>query len=340
MIAVNCSAAKFGIGRLTKTAYVALKALAWARKQNNDYDHVLAYWGNYAATSAYLFHRLLNRSVPFSMFLHASMDLYEGQVYMREKLLYADNIIVVCDFNRKYLQEHYDAIFPRISHKFYKYHLGLDLSEFQFVRDKQPGGKIVAVGGLEKYKGFDFLLRAAHIMRNRGLSCDIDLIGGGKEENSLKRLAAELQIEPNVHFLGWFTPDRVRTAISRAAVLVHPSNGIGDAVPTVIKEAMALGTPVIASNLAGIPELLDGGNCGMLVPSGDPSALASGIETLLKNNELSMTYADKARAYAEKTFDLWRNGQGLADLLCSSTRNLAEVNGRLATVDQKPAPAN
>src|SRR5262245_38342613 len=68
--AVNLSAAKFGLERLGKTVYVALKALAWSHQEKDTYDHIVAYWGNYAATSAYLFHRLMNRPIPFSMFLH------------------------------------------------------------------------------------------------------------------------------------------------------------------------------------------------------------------------------------------------------------------------------
>src|SRR5215813_12981611 len=122
IILICASAAKFGTHRLVKTTYVFPKALAWGRLCNGSYDHVLAYWGNYAATCAYLVHRLIDRPIPFSMFLHAGMDLYEGQVYMRKKLLHADNIIVVCDFNRKFLQEHFNDIFPQISEKIQKYH--------------------------------------------------------------------------------------------------------------------------------------------------------------------------------------------------------------------------
>ena len=67
----------------------------------------------------------------------------------------------------------------------------------------------------------------------------------------------------------------------RATLLVHPSIGLGDAVPTVIKEAMALGTPVVASAVAGIPELLDEGRCGVLTPPRDPVALSEAMERLL-----------------------------------------------------------
>jgi colanic acid/amylovoran biosynthesis glycosyltransferase len=320
MAAVNLSAAKFGTARLAKTTYVGLKALAWARRYNSSYDHILAYWGNYAATCAYVFHRLLDRPIPFSMFLHAGMDLYEGQVYLKEKLLYADNVFVVCDFNRQFLYERYPDIFPQISPKIHKYHLGLDFAEFQYDSNSRSGRKILAVGALEKYKGFDYLLRAGQIIGSRGLDYEINILGEGKEADSLKRLAAELQIENRVKFLGWLPSHEVRTAMARATILVHPSSGLGDAVPTVIKESMALGTPVVASHIAGIPELLDEGRCGILVPPGDPNALADAIQMLLTHEALRLRYADAARRYAEDIFDLWRNGQKLAELLSSTTR--------------------
>jgi colanic acid/amylovoran biosynthesis glycosyltransferase len=324
MAAINFSAAKFGASRLAKTNYVSLKALAWAQRYKDDYDHVLAYWGNYAATCAYMFNRLLDRPVPFSMFLHAGMDLYEGQVFLKEKLLYANNIFVVCEFNKVFLSQRYSDIFPEISGKIHKYHLGLDLSEFKYESKSRSGNKILAVGSLEKYKGFDYLLRAGQIISSRGLEFQIEIIGEGKEKNSLERLATELKIENRVKFLGWLPFDEVRTAMTRATVLVHPSSGLGDAVPTVIKEAMAVGTPVIASRIAGIPELLDEGRCGILVAPQDSQAIADAIEKLFTQESLRLCYADAARRYAEDTFDLWRNGQQLAGLLSRTERVIAK----------------
>src|SRR2546430_7501895 len=71
--------------------------------------------------------------------------------------------------------------------------------------------------------------------------------------------------------------------MSEATILVHPSDRLGDGLPTVLREAMALGTPVIASRIAGIPEALDDGRCGLLVPSGDLEALADAIARLLQH---------------------------------------------------------
>jgi glycosyltransferase involved in cell wall biosynthesis len=108
--------------------------------------------------------------------------------------------------------------------------------------------------------------------------------------------------------------------MSQATVLVHPSEGLGDGLPNVIREAMALGTPVIASDIAGIPEALDRGRCGMLVPPRDVAALSAAIERLLGDEELRLRLAANARGLTETKFDLWRNGSALAERLRAARR--------------------
>ena len=318
--AISASATRFGIVPLAKSGYVFPKAWAWSQKHRENYDHILAYWGNYSASCAYIYHRLRAQSVPFSMFLHAGIDLYSDQVYLREKLLYADNIIVVCDFNRQFIRNRYPDIYPSISKNIYEYHLGLDFAEFPYQPDGRPKQRLLAVGYFAKYKGFDYLLKAAAELSRRGIDYELELVGDGKEANSLKNLAKELSITDKVRFLGWLRPAEVRKAMQQATIFVHPSNGVGDAVPTVIKESIALGTPVVASNVAGIPELLNAGKCGILVPPSNPTALADAIQALLRNPDLRRRHADAAREYAEGKFDLWRNGKKLAEILNSTIR--------------------
>ncbi len=318
---ITASAARFGVEPLAKSSYVFGKALAWAKQFPHHFDHVLAYWGNYAATCAYLFNRLIDRPLPFSMFLHAGTDLYRSQVFLRQKLLYADNIIVVCEFNRNFVRDLYADSFPAIAEKIHVHHLGLDLDEFAYEPDGRYSSRIIGVGGLNKRKGFDYLLRAAGELMHQGPAIEVELVGDGPEREALEALAVELRISEQTHFHGWLSPDQVRdNVMKRATVLVHPSRGLGDAVPTVIKEAMARGLPVVASNVAGIPELLDGGRCGMLVPPQKTDVLAAAIKTLLADPVLRRTYAASARKYAEEKFDLWQNGRCLATVLCSAKR--------------------
>lgn len=316
-----CGAAlRYGVGAAAKNAYVALKAWAWAQRHpEGSYDHVLAYWGNYAATAAYLFHRLTDPRIPFSMILHARMDLYRRRTYLAQKMLYADNIFLVCEFNRGYIRDKYAGIFPRVAHKIRIHHLGLDLDALRYERDGRPPCKVLAVGRLERLKGFDNLLRAAQRLRRKGLGVEVELIGGGDEEGRLKRLARDLGIAPHVQFRGWLPPDEVLHEMRRATLVVHPPVAL-DAMPTVLKEAMAVGTPVVAADLAGIPEILDHGRGGVLVPPGDVAALGDAIERLLLDDGLRRRYAEAARRHVERHFDLWTNGGRLADRLRETPR--------------------
>ena len=190
------------------------------------------------------------------MWLHAGTDLYKTPVYLRQKLLYADTIITCCRFNRTFMQEHFSDIFPKVSSKIDVCYHGLDLADFPYEPDDRPPRKVIAVGTFSKEKGFDYLIRAARELTRRGVDLEVELVGDGEEAGSLKRLAREIGITDRVRFKGWVHSSAVRTAMRDATILVHPSNGLGDGLPNVIREAMALGTPVIASNTAGITELL------------------------------------------------------------------------------------
>jgi glycosyltransferase involved in cell wall biosynthesis len=313
--AVGSSAVKCGLGTFTKTAYVVLKAWTWAQQYSSYHDHVLAYWGNYSGDCAYLYHQFCGRKIPFSLFLHAKIDLYRNPIDIRNKLLYVDNIITCSDFNREFIASSFSDISDRILNKIYVHHHGLNFDELPMGLNHRLPGKIIAVGRFVEQKGFDYLLRAVHLLRSRGVPVQLELVGDGPQTPFLHSLARELNILDVVKFRGWLTADEVPGAISQAMILVHPSPDLGDGVPNVIKEAMAVGTPVIGSTVAGIPELLAQGDHGVLVPPKNLQALADAIEALLSNDELRHRYADRARKYAECKFNLWENGQRLAQFL-------------------------
>ncbi|HYT98902.1 MAG TPA: glycosyltransferase family 4 protein [Gemmatimonadales bacterium] len=313
--AIGMAAARYGLGPLAKSLYVLPKAWAWATQHATGYDHVLAYWGNYAGSCAYLFHRLIDRPIPFSIWLHAGTDLYYRPIYLRQKLRYADSIITCCEFNRAYIAEHYGDAAPGIAERVHVCYHGLDLSGFPYRPEGRPPHRIIAVGRLAKDKGFGYLLQAARVLVDRGLDLEIDIVGDGDQLGALRALAAGLGIADRVRFRGWLAFAEVRRAMSEATVLVHPSDGLGDGLPNVLREAMALGTPVIASRVAGIPEALDDGRCGVLVPPRDVAALASALERLLGDAALRQTLARRARQRTEEKFDMWHNGAQLAEHL-------------------------
>jgi len=319
--AVALHAARSGPAPLAKSAYVLPQAWAWAASHADRFDHVLAYWGNYAGTCAYVFHRLAGRPIPFSLLLHAGTDLYYQPVFLRPKLLYADRIITCCEFNRGYLLDHYADVADRIADKIHVSYHGLDLSAFPYRPTGRPPHTVVAVGRFARDKGFDFLLRAAHELARWGIAIEVELVGDGAERGALERLARQLGLANRVKFRGWLPFHGARAAMAGATVLVHPSDGLGDGLPNVVREAMALGTPVIASRVAGIPEALDDGRCGILVPPRDVPALAQAIATLLADADLRRRLAAGGRLRTETHFDMWRNGARLAEVLRAARRS-------------------
>jgi glycosyltransferase involved in cell wall biosynthesis len=315
LAAVGNAAARVGIKPLLKTCYVFFKAWAWADRCADKFDHILGYWGSYAGTCAYVFHRLANRSIPFSLFLHAGADLYDLTVYLREKLLYADRIITCTEFNRRYLEEHFPDVYRVVSDRIHLSYHGLDFATMPFQPLGRSPNRVIGVGGLEPYKGFDYLLRAAGILSKRGVPVEVEVVGDGSQREALESLAADCGIADKVDFRGHLPFSKVVEAMQRATMLVHPTPFVGDGLPNVIKEAMALGTPVVATNVAAIPEGLDYGNCGSLVPPKDPHAMARAIEDLLKNGARRGKLALAARHFAEKKFDLRKSGKALAAFL-------------------------
>ncbi|HEV2670989.1 MAG TPA: glycosyltransferase [Gemmatimonadales bacterium] len=315
-VAATLAALPHGVVPFAKTAYVVPKAWAAAQRFADRYDHVLAYWGNYAGTCAYLFHRLQRRRVPFSIWVHAGTDLYFRPAYLRQKLAYADNIITCCEFNRDFILQRYEPAAATLAPKIHVCYHGLDLAgnAFPYRPYGRPARRLVAVGRLARDKGYAYLLHAVRQLADRGFHVELEIVGDGPERATLARLTQTLGIQSSVTFRGWLRFDEARDAMSAATVLVHPSDRLGDGLPNVLREAMALGTPVIASRVAGIPEALDDGRCGILVPPRDVPALAGAIVRLLEDAVLRAAIADRARRRTEDLFDLTRNGRRLAAL--------------------------
>ena len=324
---VVAASARYGPLPAAKAAYAAGYARAQAeRYEGRPFDHVLAYWGNYAATAAYLFHSATQPHVPFSMFAHARMDLYRNPAFLGSKFLYADNVFLVCEYNRRYLREHFPKEFPLIADRVRVHHLGMPLDRVRFEPAGRPPARLLSVGHLEPLKGFANLLDAFAAVRAEGVEAELELVGGGPEEAALKRRAARLGVNDHVTFRGWLGADEVLAAMRRSTILVHPPVS-PDAMPTVVKEAMAVGTPVIGSRLAGIPEMLDDGRCGVMVEPGDVGGLAAAIGDLLRNPERRLALATAARRHMEARFDLWQNGRTLADRLGATVRGPASSGG-------------
>jgi len=192
----------------------------------------------------------------------------------------------------------------------------------------RPGNQVIGVGRLCKAKGYEFLLKALALLETRGIYLECDFYGDGPERRRLEVLAAKLRSTVRFHSFKPF--GEVRDAMGRATVLVHPSPWIGDATPTVIKEALAVGLPVVASDIVGIPELLNFGKCGLLVAPQDVRGIADAITKIITDEPLRYSLVEAGRRHAEEKFDMWGNGKQMKEVL---------LNSSFGPVNPKDAPS-
>ena len=189
------------------------------------------------------------------------------------------------------------------------YH-GVDTSRFRPVGGPAAGGerlRVLAVGRLVAKKGYPVLLEALAMLRERGHEVSCRIVGGGSDTARLVLLAEELGLAEAVTFLGPRTHQQVAEEYRRADVFVQASvvlaDGDRDGIPNSLLEAMASGVPVVASSVSGIPEAVDDEVSGLLVPPGDPVALARALSRLAEDRQLAAALAAGARSAVVERFD-------------------------------------
>jgi glycosyltransferase involved in cell wall biosynthesis len=179
---------------------------------------------------------------------------------------------------------------------------GVDLDLFSF-RSRSSASEgpltVLAVAHLIPEKGIEYLLRAMATVPDR--SARLLVVGDGPEESRLRRLASELGIAERTQFCG--LRDDVASLLQEADVFVHPATW-AEAFGWTIAEAMASGCAVIATQVGGIPELVEDGRSGILVPPADAGALARAIALLAGDASLRRELGRNARCRAEERFGL------------------------------------
>lgn len=172
------------------------------------------------------------------------------------------------------------------------------------------GRTILHVGRLVEKKGTEVLLGAFASVRAERPDARLTIIGEGPLRPALEARAGALGIGDAVQFLGRRPPEEIAAWMGRSALLAAPSvmarDGDAEGLPNVVVEAAASGLPVVASAHEGIPEAVDDGRSGFLVPEGEPESLARRIAALLADQDLRRRMGAAGRALAEERFDAVR----------------------------------
>ncbi len=300
---------------------IQLAMLAQAR----DLDHLHAHFATSATNVARIASRLTG--IPYSFTAHAK-DIYHESVAaedLRRKLADARAAITVSDYNLEWLRATCGDAAGRVR----RIYNGIDLAEFPFSSPRERAPRVLFVGRLVPKKGAEVLLDACGLLLRRGVAFQCDLIGAGPLAGMLRERLTGLGLADRVRCLGAQPRSVVVEQLRRAAVLAAPcvvsADGDRDGLPTVLLEAMALGTPCVATPVTGIPEVLRNEETGLLVPERDPEALAGAIARLLAGRSLRIRLADAARRLMVQEFDIHRNAAVLRESFFGPRRLAQEV---------------
>lgn len=294
-------------------------------------QHIHAHFGNTATAVARLAAAMAG--VSYSFTAHAR-DIFHDNVRdedLRRKLNDAAGVVTVSQFNVEFLRNKFAGAADHVR----LIYNGLDLDSFPFSPATDMGVRIVAVGRLVEKKGLCDLVTACGLLVRNGvsnLSCQI--VGGGPLQNELQAQIIDERLERHVELLRALPLDEVKTLIRKATLLAAPcvvaENGDRDGLPTVLLEAMALGTPCIATQVTGIPEAIKHEQTGLIVPPGDPTELAKACLRLTDNPALCDQLASNARQLIESKFDISKNAQVLRQSFVEWTRENTRAREQVA----------
>jgi glycosyltransferase involved in cell wall biosynthesis len=179
---------------------------------------------------------------------------------------------------------------------------GIDLEQFGPTDVAAGPAPIVGVGYLLPAKRWDRLIRAAQILKRKGLSFTMAVVGDGPLAGELRRQAADLGVGDCVRFVSH--TDDVPAVLGSSSFTVLTSANEG--CPNAVMEAMACGRAVVATDVGDVPTLVTHGETGFLVPSGDEPALVDALARLITDRELCRRMGQAARVKAEREFSLDR----------------------------------
>lgn len=299
---------------------IGLELKAWGA------THVHAHFAGPAATAACF--AAETAKITFSFTAHAkdifvdSLD-WKWLAWLGAK---AHAVVTVCDYNRRFLRRNMpDARIVRIYN-------GVNLDRWAPPARRAADGPVVTVGRFVRKKGFDILVEALALLRDRGLAVKTVMVGDGAEFEAVQARAKELKLGRLVRFPGALTHPEVMKIMRKASMVALPcivdTDGNQDALPTVLLEAAASGLPAVATRVAGVPEIVKDGVTGRVVAPGDAKAFADALADMMKSPRRRALMGTAARRRAERMFDQRRASHALVRLFAESCRS-AQAPSRL-----------
>lgn len=281
---------------LLEAAYVAQRCAALG------VTHLHAHFGTNSASVAMLAHMLGGPRYSFTVHGPEEFDAPLA-LALGEKMLHAAFTVAISSFGRSQLYRW--AALPDWK-KLHVVHCGIEPAKFPTPAPPPTGGPhLVAIGRLAEQKGFSLLIEAVAKAAVRHPNLRLTLIGDGPMRPEIEALIAANNLSDTIILAGWQDEAGVRAGLAATQALILPS--FAEGLPMVVMEAMAAGRPVIATAIAGVPELVVPGETGWIVPAGDAAALCDAIDALAETPParlMAMGAAARARVLARHDSDI------------------------------------
>ncbi len=266
-------------GILYQLVYLAEACVLLRRFHATPVDHLHAHFGTNSTTVAMLCQALGGPTYSFTVHGPEEFDQAEA-IALGQKIEQAAFVIAISSFGKSQLYRWCDH-----SHwsKIHEVHCGVDdgfLGQTPPPIPETP--QLVCVARLSPQKGHLLLLDAIAPLAAAGLAFKLVLVGDGELRPQIEALIAQHHLRDRVEITGWANGAAVRQHILDSRILVLPS--FAEGLPVVLMEALALARPVLSTYVAGIPELVEPGVCGWLVPPGSVEALTQAIRTGLQTS--------------------------------------------------------
>jgi colanic acid/amylovoran biosynthesis glycosyltransferase len=299
-----------------KTDFLRLYQAAWLgpRLQALGVRHVHAHFAGLAARTAFWIERFFG--IGFTFTGHAN-DIFAPkpfEISLGKLIGAARAVVTVSDFGVRFLQSKY----PEGAAKMRRVYNGIELERFQLADFAPTPPAVVSIGRLIEKKGFDDLIEACRLLRERGVDFRCEIIGEGPLEEALRERIAAAGLTNMIALAGPLPQHKVIERLAQAMVFVLPcvaeAGGGMDNLPTVVMEAMAAGLPVVSTAVGGVPEMVQEGATGFLVPERQPLALAGALGRLLADPELARSLGAAGYERAAQLFAIEKSAQALRAL--------------------------
>ncbi|MEL6580958.1 MAG: glycosyltransferase [Cyanobacteria bacterium J06621_12] len=198
---------------------------------------------------------------------------------------------------------------------------GIDCDKFVFQPRQIPDDGIVRLattGRLIEKKGIEYAIRAVAILAEQYPQIEYNIIGDGYLKADLQQLIRELGLEDKVNLLGWRQQQEIINILNLSQIFLAPcvtaKDGNQDAPVNTLKEAMAMGLPVISTYHGGIPELVQSGSSGYLVAEKDAQAIANRLQHLIANPQLWQDLGSNGSQFVREHYDINRLNDDLVEI--------------------------